>query len=88
MKTLIYLICAVMVVLSGCSGKPDDPRLLEIAEKVSACPEEMLERLDSMDVGSMKESDRWLHTLLRIKAQDKAFVQHTSDSVILRVIDY
>ena len=87
-KTLIYLICAVMVVLSGCSGKPEDPRLLEIAEKVSACPDEMLERLDSMDAESMKETDRWLHTLLRIKAQDKAYVVHTSDSVILRVIDY
>ena len=88
MKVLIYLFCAVMVVLSGCSGKPEDPRLLEIAERVSACPEEMLAHLDSMDVGSMKESDRWLHTLLRIKAQDKAYVVHTSDSVILRVIDY
>ena len=88
MKVLIYLICAVMVVLSGCSGKPDDPRLLEIAETVSACPEEMLARLDSMDVGSMKESDRYFHALMRIKAQDKAYVVHTSDSVILRVIDY
>ncbi|MDE6194487.1 MAG: hypothetical protein K2M83_10960 [Muribaculaceae bacterium] len=88
MKALIYLFCAVMVVFSGCSGKSDDPRLLEIAEKVSACPEEMMERIDSMDAGSMKESDRWLHALLRIKAQDKAYVVHTSDSVILRVIDY
>ena len=88
MKALIYLFCAVMAVLSGCSGKPEDPRLLEIAEKVSACPEEMLERIDSMDAGSMKESDRWLHAMLRIKAQDKAYVVHTSDSVILRVIDY
>lgn len=88
MKALIYLFCAVMVVLSGCSGSPEDPRLLEIAEKVSACPEEMLERLDSMDVGSMKESDRYFHALMRIKAQDKAYVVHTSDSVILRVIDY
>lgn len=88
MKTLIYLFCAVMFVLSGCSGKPEDPRLLEIAEKVSACPEEMLARLDSMDVSSMKESDRFFHALMRIKAQDKAYVVHTSDSVILRVIDY
>ena len=88
MKALIYLFCAVMFVLSGCSGSPEDPRLLEIAEKVSACPDEMLERLDSMDTGSMKESDRYFHALMRIKAQDKAYVVHTSDSVILRVIDY
>ena len=53
MKALIYLFCAVMIALSGCAGSPEGPRLLEIAEKVSACPEEMLERLDSMDTGSM-----------------------------------
>ena len=88
MKILIYLLCAIMVVLSGCTEKTEDSRLLAVAEKVSDSPEEMLARLDSMDVGSMKESDRYFHALMRIKAQDKAFVQHTSDSVILRVIDY
>lgn len=48
----------------------------------------MLSLLDSIDVGSMKDNDRHYHALLRIKAQDKAFVRHTSDSVILKVIDY
>ncbi|MDE6633579.1 MAG: hypothetical protein K2K23_11320, partial [Muribaculaceae bacterium] len=77
-----------MLVFSGCKGKPEDQRLLEIAEKVSDSPKEMLERLDSIDVSSMKESDRYFHALLSIKAKDKAYIQHTSDSVILKVIDY
>lgn len=88
MKSLIYLLCVVMLVFSACKGKPEDPRLLEIAEKVSDSPKEMLERLDSIDVSSMKESDRYFHALLSIKAKDKAYIQHTSDSVILKVIDY
>lgn len=88
MKGLIYLFCAIMLVLSGCTGQPEDPRLLEISEKVSDFPDEMLVRLDSIDVGSLKENDRNFHALLRIKAQDKAFIQHTSDSAILKVIEY
>ena len=87
-KSLKYLFCAMLLMLFGCAGSPEDPRLLEIAEKVSDSPEEMLARLDSMDVASVGESDRWFHALMRIKAQDKAYIRHTSDSVILRVIDY
>ena len=87
-KSLKYLFCAIVLMLSGCAAKQEDPRLLEIAEKVSDSPEEMLERLDSMNIGSMKESDRWFHALMRIKAQDKAYVRHTSDSIILKVMDY
>lgn len=89
MKYLYWLICVFALLAAGCSsGSPEDGRLLEISEKVSDSPEEMLARLDSMDVASLGESDRQFHALMRIKAQDKAFVSHTSDSVILRVIDY
>lgn len=88
MKSLIHRLFVIILVLSGCTGKPDDPRLLEIAEKVSDSPKDMLEHLDSMDVSSMKESDRYYHALLSVKAKDKAYIQHTSDSVILKVIDY
>ena len=88
MRCTVFLLCAVLMVISGCTGGPEDARLVDVAEKVSDSPEEMLARLDSIDVGSLKESDRYLHALLRIKAQDKAYVKHTSDSVILKVIDY
>ncbi|MDE7409870.1 MAG: hypothetical protein K2N09_07595 [Muribaculaceae bacterium] len=63
-------------------------RLIEIAERVSDSPEKMLDMLDSVDVCSLKESDRYFHALLCIKAKDKAYVRHTTDSVILRVIAY
>lgn len=88
MKSLIYLLCAIALMFSGCTGQPEDPRLLEISEKVSDFPNEMLARLDSIDVGFLKENDRNFHALLSIKAKDKAYIQHTSDSVILKVIDY
>lgn len=88
MKHLNSLVYIFVLLLIGCSGRPEDPRLLDIARKVSESPQEMQARLDSIDVASLKESDKYFHALLRIKALDKAYVKHTSDSVILRVIDY
>ena len=89
MKYLGCLICMLLLLTVGCSsGAPEDPRLLEIAKKVSDSPKDMLERLNSMDVVSMNASDRYFHALLNIKAKDKAYIKHTSDSLILKVIDY
>lgn len=87
MRHLILFILSSFL-LAGCSGKPGDARLLEISEKVSDHPEDMLARLDSIEVGSLDEADRYFHALLTIKAQDKAFIRHTSDSVVVKVIDY
>ncbi len=78
----------LLLIISGCTGNVHDSRLKEIAEQVSDSPREMQVRLDSIDVSSLKESDRYFHALLSIKAQDKAYVKHTSDSVILTVIKY
>jgi len=43
---------------------------------------------DSIDRSSLGEADRNLRDLLAIKAADKAYVKHTADSTILRVVDY
>ena len=89
MKYQIWLIFILFLSVAGCrSDTPEDTRLLDIAENVSDSPQEMLARLDSIDVGTLKEGDRYLHALLCVKAQDKAYVRHKSDSVILKVIDY
>lgn len=88
MKYLVSLLSVLMIGIMGCSKSPDDPTLSDIAEKVSDSPKEMLLRLDSVDIVSLNESDKYFYALLRIKAQDKAYVKHTTDSVILKVIDY
>ena len=74
--------------MSGCSKTEHDARLKEIAEIVSDSPQEALLRLDSIDCQTLSESDRHYYDLLTIKAKDKAYIQHTSDSLILDVISY
>lgn len=44
--------------------------------------------LDSIDYSSLSESNRHRYDFLQIKTRDKAYVEHTSDSLILNVIDY
>lgn len=44
--------------------------------------------LDSINSDSLSEADRYYYDFLTLKAQDKAYVPHTSDSLYLRVHDY
>lgn len=86
---LIYIIGFIFsLLLQGCSKRDADPRLHEIENIVSDRPKEALQRLDSIDIAALSGGDRHLYDFLRVKAQDKAYIYHTSDSLILDVIGY
>lgn len=59
-----------------------------IATSVCEHPDSALASLEAIDYKSLSESDRHYHDFLTIKARDKGYVEHTSDSLILDVIDY
>lgn len=84
----IVVLFIPIFILSGCSGKKQDYRLGHIAGIVSESPKEALRRLDSIDYHSLSTSDRYFYDFLTIKAKDKAYIKHTSDSIFLRVYDY
>lgn len=72
---------------TGCSRHPES-RLMRISSFVSDYPERALQTLDSIDSKKLSDSDRHFYDFLTIKAKDKAFVTHDSDSLILDVIEY
>lgn len=74
--------------LLGCSNEKYDTRLLRIAETVSKYPHDALASLDSIDYAKLSDMDKHYFDLLSVKARDKAFIYHTSDSLILKVIEY
>lgn len=76
------------VVLSCCTPPQHDTRLLKAARLIDSIPEAALDTLSVIDRSSLSEADRHYHDFLSIKAADKAFVTHTSDSLILDVIGY
>lgn len=90
MDRLITLLVILPLLLpAGCAGDGQpDGRLAGIAETVSRSPREALAGLDSIDPAALSEADRHYYDFLTVKARDKAYVAHTSDSLILDVIDY
>ena len=89
MKKMPVIILAIVVtLLSACSEKSHDTRLTCVAELTDSVPEDALALLDSIDASALSDADRHYFDFLTVKASDKAYIDHTSDSLILDVIDY
>lgn len=87
-RYVFTLFVIILSIVSGCRNRNHDASLDSVAAIVSDRPDEAMLRLDSIDYAGLSESDRHLHDLLSIKARDKAYVQHKSDSLILDVIGW
>lgn len=85
---LWLLLSLLMAVAAGCSRPEPDARLTQISGIVSEDPKGALAMLDSVDTGLLSDADRHYHDFLSVKARDKAYVTHESDSLVLDVIDY
>lgn len=82
---LLFLILAVV----SCARKPLDSRLMQLyTDKVDNYPEEVLATLDTINTKQFSEANRQFFNLLQLKARDKAYIVHTSDSMILTLVDY
>ena len=72
-----------------CCGHNDpDSRLSNISSLCEQSPKEALDSLNAISKASLSEEDKHFYDFLSIKVKDKAFITHTSDSLILKVIDY
>jgi hypothetical protein len=85
-RTIIF--AALCLLLAGCSNRQHDARLQQLAAQIDDDPHSAVEALDSLNSSTFSEADRHYYDLLLIKARDKAYVVHTSDSLILDVINY
>ena len=88
LKKNTFLFLLISILLSACSEKPHDDRLTRVAELADSMPEDALALLDSIDASALSDADRHYFDFLTVKASDKAYIDHTSDSLILDVIDY
>ncbi|MDE6670076.1 MAG: hypothetical protein K2K26_10415, partial [Muribaculaceae bacterium] len=88
---LVY--CVLWLLAAGCgSGVRHDSRLTEIErlseEHSDTAAATAVSRLELIDRSALSGSDRRYYDFLRVKTADKAYITHTSDSLILSVIDY
>lgn len=86
----LYMI--LLLFLSACAGRRGvyPERLQRASQLVEACPDSALGYLDSLGVplSGLPEEVRMYAQLLRIKANDKLYIPHTSDSVINRIVKF
>ncbi len=92
MKHLIRILLIVAPLLTGCTSDPEPlPDILVQADSVSASdPRRAMAMLDSVlpQMLVADSSTQMFYQLLRVKAQDRAYIRHTSMQSILPVITY
>lgn len=89
MKLFIHVAFLLAFICASCSKECNmDKTFAEIDVLCDTNPQHAMSMLDSIDYGSLSTPDRHRYDLLCIKSSDKAYVRHTSDSLILDVIDY
>ena len=87
----VILVLFVVVLLASCGADRDDVRLLQQADSLlNVRPDSMKVVLGTWadSIGHCPERVRMYYNLLRVKADDKAYVTHTSDSLILSIVRY
>ena len=90
-KRLIgIIVLGAMMLLTGCSGDGYTPELLAIDSIINEKPDSALRLLDSLgtEARSWSKSQRMRHSLLTMKAQNKAYVPFTSDSLANDLVSY
>ena len=90
MKRLLFILSLTLLCLCACK-KNDYPQLLINAEKLADVnSDSAIIILDSIGKGIANYSKdiQMYYQLLTIKAKDKSYITHTSDSLILPIIDY
>lgn len=91
MKKLLGLLFLFLFLLGACNThQPYPPSLLKADSLASACPDSARSLLASLqdEMSSAPEAIRMYYRLLCIKADDKAYIPHTSDSLIRSVLHY
>ena len=90
MKQINLLSALLLLCLYACNNKPY-PHTMQVADKLvysnpdSACL--LLEQLRD-SITTEPKATQIYYQLLNIKARDKAYITHTSDSLILEVLHY
>lgn len=83
-------ILLISLCLSSCDNRPY-PRILLVADSLTyAHPDSAVTLLEQLkdSFATVSKRTRMYYQLLSIKAKDKAYVDHTSDSLILSIVSY
>lgn len=84
-----YILGALLIILiASCGTTPLNPTLVELEEMADTTPEVALDSLHRISKEDLSRADKVYYDFLSVKLADKALIRHTSDSLIISVIDY
>ena len=90
-KRLIgIIVVGAMLLLAGCSGDGYTPELHTLDSIINENPDSALRLIDSLstEARSWSKSQRMRYSLLTLKAQNKAYLPFTSDSLARDLVGY
>lgn len=89
MTRLIFIIFSVLC-LCACKNKPYPQSLVVADSLANVQPDSAIALLSDLKayISAEPETTQKYYQLLCIKANDKAYIRHTSDSLILPVLQY
>ncbi len=87
---LIYLLAGCMYLFSCTSGKNYPIAMKQAMSCMDARPDSALALLETLadSITDAPQETQMYYRLLTIKAKDKLYMPHTTDSVILSIVDY
>lgn len=84
-----YLLVSLLIILTAsCVRTPLNPTLVELEKMADTMPAVALNSLNCISRDDLSRADNVYYDFLSVKLADKAIIHHTSDSIILPVIDY
>ncbi|MDE5949209.1 MAG: hypothetical protein K2G86_10640 [Prevotella sp.] len=91
MKKITYIIASVIVLMSFSCSRFEYRKSLIVADSLTETdPKRSIAMLDSMApmMADAPKHEQMYHRLLQIKAADKSYIKHSSDSTILSLVEY
>lgn len=85
-RALILLF--LLLTFTCCNDKPSDLRLSRVESLSSKSPKEAWDSLCAINYDLLSDADKHYYDFLSVKVADKAYITHSSDSLILKVIDF
>lgn len=85
-----FIACCCAMITAGCSRYEYPKQLVAADSTLSVKPDSAMHLLKAINISKFADDERAAnyYRLLRIKADDKNYITHKTDSVILRLVDY
>ncbi|MBO7554139.1 MAG: tetratricopeptide repeat protein [Bacteroidaceae bacterium] len=91
MKKVLLPIIASLLLICSCHRRPVYPPQFYVADSLASVqPDSAIALLEALKADSPQwdKATQMYHNLLTVKARDKAYITHTSDSLMLSVLNY